>query len=101
MSERSNFKVLIVGGGIGGLTLANSLQHAGIDYLLLEARPEIAPQVGASIALLANGGRILDQLGAYDDCYQFTEPTVHSTTWLDGRQLARRDGPALLTARYV
>ncbi len=101
MPEHSHFRVLIIGGGIGGLTLANSLQHAGIDYLVLEARNEIAPHVGASIALFANGGRILDQLGVYDDVTKFTELTVTSTAWLEGKRLARRDGPALMTARYV
>lgn len=35
-------------------------------YVLLEAYPEIAPQLGASIGLLPNGLRILDQLGCYE-----------------------------------
>lgn len=68
------FRVLIAGGGIAGLTLANCLQHAGIDYLLLEARSVLAPQLGASIGLGPNGSRILDQLGCYDDIISCTEP---------------------------
>jgi 2-polyprenyl-6-methoxyphenol hydroxylase-like FAD-dependent oxidoreductase len=47
MSEKSSFKVIFAGGGIAGLTLANSLSRANIDNILLEARDEIAPQVGA------------------------------------------------------
>ncbi|OLN94167.1 FAD-dependent urate hydroxylase 5 [Colletotrichum chlorophyti] len=69
-------KVVIVGASIAGLSLANMLERVGIDYVLLEAYPEIAPQVGASIGLLPNGLRILDQLGCYEriramagDCY--------------------------------
>ncbi|KAF4339130.1 zeaxanthin epoxidase chloroplastic [Fusarium beomiforme] len=38
------------------------LERAGINYILLESYDNIAPQVGASIGLQANGLRILDQL---------------------------------------
>lgn len=62
----SKMRVLIVGGGIAGLTLANMLEKFGIDYLLFEAHGDIAPAVGASIGLFPNGLRILDQLGCYD-----------------------------------
>ncbi|KAI8244396.1 FAD-dependent monooxygenase andE [Colletotrichum sp. SAR 10_77] len=60
------FKVIIVGGSVAGLTLANILERLGIDFTLLEAYPEIAPQVGASIGLLPNGFRILDQIQCYE-----------------------------------
>lgn len=58
--------VLIVGGSVAGLTLANMLEKFGVHYIVLEAHDEIAPQVGASIGLLSNGLRILDQLGCAD-----------------------------------
>ncbi|EKG11620.1 Monooxygenase FAD-binding protein [Macrophomina phaseolina MS6] len=61
----NNFKVVIAGGSIAGLTLACILERLGIDFVVLEAYPEIAPQVGASIGLLPNGLRILDQIGLY------------------------------------
>ncbi|CAH0050902.1 unnamed protein product [Clonostachys solani] len=61
-----DFKVIIVGGGIAGLGLANMLEMAGIDWVLLESHSEIAPQVGASIGLFPNGLRILDQMGVYE-----------------------------------
>jgi len=54
-------KVIIVGGSVAGLTLAHCLHHSNIDFVLLEARKEIAPQVGASIVVLPNGARVLDQ----------------------------------------
>ncbi|KAH6632426.1 hypothetical protein F5144DRAFT_621224 [Chaetomium tenue] len=41
-----------------------SLQ-ANVDYVLLERRGEVAPQVGASIGMFPNGARILDQLGVW------------------------------------
>ncbi len=55
-------KVLIVGGGIAGLTLAHALQQKGIDYDVYEAAPrlEIA---GAGITLAPNALAVLDRLG--------------------------------------
>lgn len=61
-----DFKVVIAGGGIAGLGLANMLEMAEIDWVLLESHSEIAPQVGASIGLFPNGLRILDQMGVYE-----------------------------------
>lgn len=60
------FKVIIVGGSISGLSLALMLERNGIDFVVLEGYKSIAPQVGASIGVLSNGLRILDQI----DCCQ-------------------------------
>ncbi|KAM5350140.1 hypothetical protein ACJ41O_006645 [Fusarium nematophilum] len=60
------FKVVIVGGSVTGLSVANMLEKFDIDYVLLEAYPHIAPQIGASLGLLPNGFRILDQLGCFE-----------------------------------
>lgn len=65
MSPPKHTKILVVGGSVAGLALANSLEQAGIDYLVLEQWHEIAPDVGASIGIFPNGFRILDQLGCY------------------------------------
>lgn len=61
-----SFKVLICGGGVSGLSLALMLERLEIDYLVLEAYPEVTTNVGAAVVLLPNGLRILDQLGVYD-----------------------------------
>lgn len=63
----NGFKVVIVGGSISGISLALMLEKNGIDFVLLEAYPELAPQVGAGLALLPNGFRIMDQLGCYEE----------------------------------
>ncbi|KAL5332434.1 hypothetical protein BJX70DRAFT_404609 [Aspergillus crustosus] len=65
MGQRSEFKVVIAGGGITGLTLANALQLYDIDFVLLEAKSEIVSQEDISISILPHGNRILDQLGLY------------------------------------
>lgn len=86
MGAKSGFKVLIGGGSISGLTLANMLQMHDIDFLVLEAYPDIAPQVGASIGILPHGNRIMDQLGLYGnitalcpplDSFHFRDKTGH------------------------
>ncbi|KAL4746284.1 hypothetical protein BDW72DRAFT_197825 [Aspergillus terricola var. indicus] len=66
--DPSPLQVLIIGGGIAGLTLALALEHCPvhIEYLLLERQSTLTPQVGASIGLAPNGSRILDQLGVYE-----------------------------------
>ena len=62
MSEAA---VLIIGGGIGGLTLALSLHEAGIACRVYEAAPETRP-LGVGINLLAHAMRELAQLGLPD-----------------------------------
>jgi FAD dependent monooxygenase len=65
-SSKSSFKAIIVGGSVAGLTLAHMFEKAGINYTLLEARDTISPQLGASIVIMPNGARILDQLGVFE-----------------------------------
>lgn len=67
MAGDSDFRVVIAGASIAGLSLALALERAGVDFVVLEAHPCVAPQVGASIAVLPNGARVLDQLGCYAD----------------------------------
>jgi 2-polyprenyl-6-methoxyphenol hydroxylase-like FAD-dependent oxidoreductase len=54
--------VLVIGGGIGGLTLALSLHQAGIACRVFEAASEIQP-LGVGINLLPHGMRELTELG--------------------------------------
>jgi 2-polyprenyl-6-methoxyphenol hydroxylase-like FAD-dependent oxidoreductase len=55
-------EILVIGGGIGGLTLALSLQQAGIACRVFEAAPEIKP-LGVGVNLLPHGMRELTELG--------------------------------------
>ncbi|KAL4895224.1 hypothetical protein BDV59DRAFT_174720 [Aspergillus ambiguus] len=83
--DRPKFKVIIVGGSIAGLTLAHCLSRANIDHVVLEKGEDIAPQLGASIGIFPNGGRILQQLGLFDELEALIEPIrVNSTTFPDG-----------------
>jgi len=83
-------KVLIGGGGVAGLALANMLERFEIDYLLLEAHSEIAPGVGASIGMFPNGLRILDQIDCYEPLRGFMDSSdvVSHTLDKSGRPVA-------------
>ena len=48
-----NWKIAVVGAGIGGLTLALALRQHGIDVELYEQAPELR-EVGAAVAQSAN-----------------------------------------------
>jgi 2-polyprenyl-6-methoxyphenol hydroxylase-like FAD-dependent oxidoreductase len=65
-SPARHAKVLIAGGSVAGLALANMLEKIGIEYLVLEKYNNIAPNLGASIGIFPNGFRILDQIGCFD-----------------------------------
>jgi 2-polyprenyl-6-methoxyphenol hydroxylase-like FAD-dependent oxidoreductase len=55
-------RVIVVGGGIGGLSAAIGLRGAGHEVVVLERAPRIDP-VGAGITLFANAMRALARLG--------------------------------------
>ena len=58
-------EVIIIGGGIGGLTLALALHRAGIACRIYEAAPEIKP-IGVGINLLPHATKELCALGLED-----------------------------------
>jgi 2-polyprenyl-6-methoxyphenol hydroxylase-like FAD-dependent oxidoreductase len=99
---KDRLRVIIAGGSNAGLTLAHSLYHNDIDFVLLEARNEIAPQVGASIVILPNGARILDQLGIFDNIYAMVEPLHRGLSWTgNGKLIVSSNVPYLTGARSV
>jgi len=58
-------KVLVIGGGIGGLTMALSLHQVGIPVRVYEAVREVTP-LGVGINLQPNAVRELEELGLGD-----------------------------------
>ncbi|GJJ69273.1 hypothetical protein EMPS_01619 [Entomortierella parvispora] len=65
--------VVIAGGGLGGLMLANLLEKAEISYQILERAPE--PQTtGAVMSLCANILPVFEQLGLYEELRNVSFP---------------------------
>ncbi|MBA4537495.1 FAD-dependent monooxygenase [Bacillus aquiflavi] len=66
MSEKKSRKIIIVGGGIGGLAAALGMAETGRKSLVLERAPEFS-EVGAGIQLAPNGTAVLERLGVMDE----------------------------------
>ncbi|KAF9430517.1 hypothetical protein BGZ76_000811 [Entomortierella beljakovae] len=62
----ANPKVMIVGAGLGGLTLAILLERAGIDYDVYERAKSLRP-LGSVVGLQPNILPLMEQLGLLDD----------------------------------
>lgn len=58
-------KVIIAGGGIGGMSAALALLKKGIDVEVYEQASELK-EVGAGIQISPNGCRALDELGVFE-----------------------------------
>lgn len=81
--------VAIIGGGIGGLTLALALRRRGIDAVVHEQAPELR-EVGAAVALSANGTRVLHELGLREslaECSAVPTELIYRR-WDDGERVA-------------
>ena len=61
-----NLQIIVVGGGIAGLTMALSLHQAGIAVRVYEAVPDPKP-LGVGINLLPTAVRELTELGLSDE----------------------------------
>lgn len=85
MAGSDKFRVVIVGGGVAGLALANMLEKFDIDYIILEAHGDIAPAVGASIGLFPNGLRILDQIGCYETVLELPQRLITTSQERDSQ----------------
>lgn len=63
----TRFKAIVVGGGPVGLAAAHALHLAGIDFVVLERRPTIFEDRGASLIVHPHTFRVLHQFGILDD----------------------------------
>ncbi|KAF8937051.1 hypothetical protein EDD21DRAFT_384046 [Dissophora ornata] len=66
-------KVTIVGGGIGGLTLANMFERAGVEYIVLEKSSSVKA-LGSSLGLDASTLRVIEQLDLLEDFMRVSKP---------------------------
>jgi 2-polyprenyl-6-methoxyphenol hydroxylase-like FAD-dependent oxidoreductase len=84
-----SLKVIVAGGGIGGLTAAIALRQAGADATVFERVPEIKP-LGAGLNLWSNGLRAFQQLGIADEVVKAGVPVELQTQYTHtGREISR------------
>jgi 2-polyprenyl-6-methoxyphenol hydroxylase-like FAD-dependent oxidoreductase len=85
-------KVLVVGGGIGGLSAAIALRRAGVDVVIAEINPEWSVY-GVGIIQPGNCLRALDALG-------LAKPVVEAGYPMEGFRFHDREGKVLHKMRY-
>jgi 5-methylphenazine-1-carboxylate 1-monooxygenase len=88
--------VIIVGGGIGGLTLALALQKAGLSCRIYEASPDIKG-VGVGVSLLPHSVKVLTELGLQSELARFAITTQETVFFNRFGQLVYREP----TGRYA
>lgn len=62
MNAPSALRVLVIGAGVAGISLARGLLRDGHDVTVFEQRPHLQPGGGA-VTIWPNGATVLDQLG--------------------------------------
>jgi 2-polyprenyl-6-methoxyphenol hydroxylase-like FAD-dependent oxidoreductase len=68
-------KLIVAGGGIGGLTAALALNRAGFDVTVYERAPEFT-EIGAGMSLWPNATRVLRSLGVLEQVLVSGEPVT-------------------------
>jgi 2-polyprenyl-6-methoxyphenol hydroxylase-like FAD-dependent oxidoreductase len=93
-------RVLIVGGGIGGLTLAVALARQGLKAEVIELKPE-AGVLGVGIIQPGNALRALRDLGLLDEClaqgFQIDDYVMYDAAggYIGRMKLLRIAGPTI------
>ncbi len=92
-------RVLIVGGGISGLTLAGLLQQRGFRPTVAERAPEYG-SVGYIIVLWPSGSRILKGLGLYRKLLDTGLPFSRYNVWNEKGEMLRSYSVETVTEKY-
>lgn len=81
-------RVLIIGGGVAGLTLAGLLQQRGFTPRVVERAPEYG-RVGYIIVIWPSGSRILKGLGLYRQLIETGLPFSTYNVWNEKGEMLR------------
>ena len=82
----NSLRIIIAGGGIGGMAAGLSLLQKGFDVRIYEQAPALT-EVGAGVQISPNGSRALDALGAFErlKALSCTPETKQFRHWKTGR----------------
>ncbi|MDT5057545.1 MAG: FAD-dependent urate hydroxylase, partial [Mycobacterium sp.] len=58
----NGLRILVIGAGVGGISIARGLLRDGHDVTVFEKRPDMRPGGGA-VTIWSNGSTVLEQLG--------------------------------------
>ena len=96
-----NLRILIVGGGIGGLSAALCLARHGFEISLIEQR-EAFGEIGAGVQLSPNCSRVLHHLGLEDALHAvgFLPEATQFRDWRSGRVINESPLGADVAVRY-
>jgi len=84
-------RIIIAGGGIGGMAAALALYRAGLGFSLYERAPAFT-EVGAGMSLWPNATRVLKTLGVLDQLMAVSEPVKRFDLLRpDGRMISTID----------
>jgi FAD-dependent urate hydroxylase len=89
-----SLRVLVVGAGVGGISVARGLLRDGHDVTVFEQRPDVKPGGGA-VTIWSNGASVLGQLGVDMDGAGQQLSTVRVVT-STGRPVATLDLTAMV-----
>ncbi|KAF8974881.1 hypothetical protein BGZ52_009465, partial [Haplosporangium bisporale] len=79
-------KVMIVGAGIGGLTLGILLQKGGVPFEIYERAKEVK-LLGSALLLGSNLTTLLKQLGIYEEFQAIGKPIVQTNLYNENLEL--------------
>lgn len=93
-SYRRSLRVLVVGAGVGGISVARGLCRDGHDVTVFERRPDVRA-AGGAVTIWSNGETVLRQLGVDMDGAGQLLSTVRAMT-SSGRPLGSIDVTAMV-----
>lgn len=85
---RNDVDVAVIGGGLGGLTLAISLLRRSVPVAVFEQTSELR-EIGAGVAIAGNATRLLRELGVELATVGNIPPTLEFRRWNDATLIAR------------
>ncbi|KIJ31474.1 hypothetical protein M422DRAFT_266851 [Sphaerobolus stellatus SS14] len=81
MGSKKDFKVSVVGGGIGGLVLAVGLARRGIEFNIFEQAKKFE-EIGAGVGVGPNAVKVLRDFGILDEIIKVVNQPLTTKTFV-------------------